>query len=55
MPTVTNAQGPAGNGDFQIAAQPDRIAGGGVVLLTAELQSQEARYTAAWTVTVPCS
>ena len=53
MPTVTNAQGPAGNGDFHITAQPCRIAGGGVVLLTAELQPQEARYTAAWTVTGP--
>jgi hypothetical protein len=53
MPTVTNAQGPAGNGDFHIDAQPSRIAGGGVVVLTAELPSFDATYSAAWRVTGP--
>jgi hypothetical protein len=51
MPTVTNAQGQADN--FDIVAQPERIAGGGVVLLTAELPSHDATYHAAWTVTGP--
>jgi hypothetical protein len=50
---VTNAQGSAGESHFNIDAQPSRIAGGGVVLLTAELPSYDATYAAAWTVTGP--
>ena len=53
MSDMTNAQGQPDDWHFHITAQPPRIAGGGVVQLSAELPAYGATYDAEWTVTGP--
>jgi hypothetical protein len=54
MSDPTNALGPAGdNPDLTITAQPEQIAAGGIVLLTASLPEGDGKYAVRWIVVGP--